>query len=197
MKNASPAAASADEWHEPAELPRKVAITERGGTRTIHYRWLSFGAVVQAFFAVLFTGFFVMMLLVPSDEDGTWVLQLVRVTLGVLAFQLLYSTVAGFLNTTTFTVDGTHLRVHHGPLPWAGNVVLPLSQLRRVEIREEMISDDPNASPGYVVMAQLRDGNRRKISQRFLSLEVAECIQRTLSGWLSASAQPGTDGPPR
>ncbi len=98
----------------------KLRETARGQEALV--RWFGPQYIFLAFFCVFWDGFLVVwysaVLLAPSGIDIVAALfPLLHVAAGV---SITYTTVAGFLNTTSIEVRGGRLRLTHGPLPWPG-----------------------------------------------------------------------------
>jgi hypothetical protein len=90
---------------------------------------------------------------------------------------LTYSTVAGLLNTTTLQVGEGTLSVHHGPLPWVGNRVLPTDDIRQL-YTERSVSGGKSKKETFTVHAIVGTGPTISVVSRLEEITQALYIEK-------------------
>lgn len=108
----------------PAAVP---VGTRFQATRT----WRSAAAYFMAFFALCWDGFLLVWFAIALSQ-GAWVMAAFGLLHAAVGVGLTYSTLAMFVNRTTFTVGDGRLRVRHGPLPWWGGLEVPSAGIQQL-----------------------------------------------------------------
>jgi hypothetical protein len=173
-----------------AAPPPHITLSESGGARTLHYRWYSTYTAMLVVSSVVLAGFIALTLILASGPIGTAARAMELAFIAADA-ALAYQAVAELLNTTTFTVERSWLRVRHGPVPWRGSVDLPARAVRQLYCDLfEWHNENGGTQRYYTVMALLRDGTRTRVSSRQRSREAAVYIERCLETWLGLADEP-------
>ncbi|MCA9534805.1 MAG: hypothetical protein KC593_14035 [Myxococcales bacterium] len=86
-------------------------------------RWFDAGVIFMAVFCAIWDSAMVFAIsgALASGEFWTLLFMSLHIAAGV---GMTYTTLAGALNRTRVEVDGSTLRVRHGPIPWRGNLTL-------------------------------------------------------------------------
>jgi hypothetical protein len=150
------------------EEPAGIGFGEAAGRGklVILRRWFSPKYVFLLFFCVVWDGFLLFWYSIVFSQGGEGpavimgLFPLLHVAVGV---GLTYSTLAGFLNTTTLTVEDDLLRVRHRPVPWIGNRDLRVADLKQLYVREHVSRSRNGTSTTYRVHAVLDGGNDLKL----------------------------------
>lgn len=119
--------------------PKEITIQESMRGQQIRLRWFGPEYLAMAFFCLFWDGFLVVWytiaLSAPRGVDLVALLfPLLHVAAGVF---ITYTTLAGFLNTTTIELGDDKLRISHGPLPWKGNRELDSRELQQLFVVEK------------------------------------------------------------
>lgn len=111
-------------------LPERVSMQDDATLRTIRFRWHwthSKWRLILA--AALPLGVIIGWKNPASLNTALWIASLIA--LGVL-----YIALAGWCNSTTFSVKQSKLTVRHHPMPWFGGLSIPANSLRDIEVEE-------------------------------------------------------------
>lgn len=148
----------------PIDMPLPSGIQVRSNARELRLvlRWFTPMYIFLAFFSATWIGFLVFWYARARGAPLAFQLfPLLHVAVGI---GLAYSTVAGFLNSTTITVERGHLSVRHGPIPWKGNRDLPADRLEQLYCQEHVThSRNGGTTIRYSVHAVGKE-SRRKIT---------------------------------
>jgi hypothetical protein len=102
---------------------------------------------------------------------------------------LTYTTLAGFLNTTTLELDRGSLKIQHRPLPWLGEVNLPVRELAQLYCKEKRGSGE-DSSTSYHLSAVLKNGRKLDLLSNLDSPEIAAYVERKVETWLRIPDRP-------
>ncbi|MEX2171004.1 MAG: hypothetical protein WD851_16920 [Pirellulales bacterium] len=140
--------------------PSGVLIDDDGYRLRIRRRWFSFGYIPLLFFCIAWDSFlFFWYAAAFGDPNAPWLMVLFPVFHVAIGVGLTYAVLAGLLNTTTITADPQELVVRHRPIPWSGNLNLPVQEIRQLFVKREKARR--NNSEAYSLHA-LRT-NRRQV----------------------------------
>ena len=142
-------------------LPERFTVDQDHRRLEIHWAWRNPIHVFLAFFSLAWNGFLVvwfsMSLLAGPLAILLWLFASVHVLVGV---GLGWWAIAGLFNTTTLTVDAMHLRVHHGPIPWPGNLELRTAELDQLYAKQKTTKTKNGVSVSYELRAIVRGKDR-------------------------------------
>lgn len=95
---------------------------------------------------------------------------------------LIYMCFAYFYNSTILKVDSTHLSINHKPLPFFGNKVLEVKQIKQLYIKEKMQqnSESSKVSYYYIIMYVNNEEKKVKLMSPFGTREKAIYIVQEL-----------------
>jgi hypothetical protein len=164
----------------PVPLPARVHVEARGSDLTIVRRWFSWGYIFLAFFCVVWNGFLATWYGIVFATDAPLLFKLFPVLHVAVGVGLLYVTIAGFVNRTTFRVERDHLTVRHGPVPWKGNLDISTTSLEQIFCTEQISRGRNGTTIRYGVEAVLRDGRHLKLATGLDAREQAMFIEQTL-----------------
>jgi hypothetical protein len=148
----------------PVDMPLPHGIQVHSNARELRLvlRWFTPMYIFLAFFSVMWIGFLVFFY--AMTFGGPLIFQLFPLLHVAVGIGLAYSAIAGFLNSTTITVERGHLSVRHGPLPWKGNRELPADALEQLYCQEHVThSRNGGSTIRYSVQAVGKE-SRRKIT---------------------------------
>lgn len=87
---------------------------------------------------------------------------------------LTYYTLAGFLNHSQVIVDRDIFSIRHGPLPWMGNLRVPVSHVKQLYCKESPGKKDGSIT--YQMSVVLKDGRKKDLLSNLDSPEI--CLDR-------------------
>ena len=181
---------------EPKKLlwprPKEVTVEKLGTRLYISRRWYSLKYIPLAFFCVFWNGFLccwygiglsqgipisarAMILIFPLLHDA-------------VGIGLTYTTLAGFLNRTILSVDQSSLTIRHHPLPWMGEVSVPLTDIDQLYC-EEKRSTGENSSTTYNLNAVLKSGRKITLISKLDAPDIAFFIEQQVENWLQIPDQ--------
>jgi hypothetical protein len=155
-------AAGTPDQPAPIDMPLPSGIQVHSNARELRLvlRWFTPMYIFMAFFAIMWNGFLVFWYAMAFG--GPLIFQLFPLLHVAVGIGLAYGTVAGFLNSTTITVERGHLSVRHGPVPWTGNRDLPAEDVEQLYCQEHVTHSRNGTTVRYSVQAVAKE-SRRKI----------------------------------
>lgn len=103
---------------------------------------------------------------------------------GVLAIT---AAIYGLVNRTRITIDDTHVRVVHWPLPWLGASTAPSGEVRTLYIAQHRSwIHNASAPPTFDVLADTRSDPRRVLVRALPGLDAARFVARHIAERLGA-----------
>ena len=97
---------------------------------------------------------------------------------------LTYSTLAGFLNRSYVVIDRDAFSVSHGPLPWLGNLRVPVSQVKQLYCKEKR-----GKQTTYQLSVILKDGRKKDLLSNLDSPEIGFYMEHQIENWLKIPDQ--------
>ena len=146
----------------PAErppAPRPPAWSEgpEGADWLLVRRWRTFGSVFPVLFATVWNGIIWTILVAqwsgavePHGKEGPLPFSLAIVPHTLVGLGVGYWALARLFNVTTVRLSPQHLEVSHGPLPWPGASVVPISKIRQLYVEESSVRVNHRATYNLV-----------------------------------------------
>lgn len=163
-----------------ASLSKRITVKEEG---VIRYYWRMWDAFL--FTLLLALGFMSQFVFIPFP---LWfVFMVLFISLG-----LIYAAIGFAINFTEFRVAGGELLIHHKPLPWRGNLSIPLTDIHKVTILlDKGDSEYGRRATDYVVVVN-NPNAKRKITRLIsgLNLENADVLAWELEKTLGKPHHP-------
>jgi len=100
---------------------------------------------------------------------------------------LTYSTLAGFLNRSYVVIDRDTFSVSHAPLPWLGNLRVPVSQVKQLYCKQK--AGKQNSGPTYQLSVILEDGRKKDLLSNLDSPEIGFYMEHQIENWLNIPDQ--------
>lgn len=172
---------------------RSVGKPRDSGSLVITRRWFQFYHLFLIGFTIAWNSILMLWYAIGFTSDAPWmmlVLPLAHVAVGV---GLTYSTLAGLLNRTTIRVADGMLEVKHGPIPWRGNVRVPVAALRQLYLRRTEHRGESGVSHTWDVRAETEDEASIALVSRLSQREQAEYIEWAIEQHLGIEDHPGYD----
>jgi hypothetical protein len=171
----------------PVGLPTKFAVERLGNRLTLRWRWWTPALFFMLFFCIAWDSFLVFWYSMAVGMDAPWifvVFPIVHVAVGV---GITYSTLAGFINSTTVEVGQGNLRIAHGPLPWQGNQLLETADVDQLFCTRAATKSEDSDSLSYNVMVRTKSGRNIKLVSRLEELDQALYIEQEIERHLGVA----------
>lgn len=175
---------------ERTQAPSSVTRDTFGGQVTFRHRWFSPKFLFLTLFCVVWDGFLVVWYVMAFAGDAPLAFKLFPLLHLAVGVGLTYYTVAGYVNTTTVTLDRGHLGVRHGPLPWFGNLEMDAGRLRQLYCEEQVTRGRNGPRHSYHLKAVTRDGGRIRVVSGLDSPDVPLYLEQELEEWLKIRDEP-------
>ena len=172
------------------DISKRVIITDDGVVRYFWNAWV--WALLGITMGLFFTGIGISNML----DDGGLPLCFALPELWLPGLALLYYGIGKAINYTEFRMMDNNLIVQHKPLPWRGNLSIPLSKIESVDIGlhiEDITNkwESRRAATGYLIFAN-RPGAKKRGKElcKGLSLESADALTWELENMLGKPHYP-------
>jgi hypothetical protein len=185
--------ASRKDYRSLSPIPKEITVEKIGNGLRITRRWFSLKYIPLAFFCIAWDSFlcFWYGFALAPGLPGLARLLVVVFPIAHLAIGagLTYTTLAGFLNRTILEMDNKTFKVHHKPLPWLGEVNVPIKDLKQLYCKEDRGSGDDSSST-YNLNAVLNNGRKIELLSNLDSPDIALFVERQVETWLRIPDQP-------
>ncbi len=169
-------------------LPVRFTLEHTGDGLRISRRWFSPTAVVMIFFTLFWNGF-VVAWMAGAFFSRTPSMALFGSLHAAVGLFLLYTTLAGLVNTTTVQVGATALTIAHGPLPYPGKQ-LAAGDIRQLYCRQKISQGRNSRSVSYELHAVTGDGKHAKLVTGLDEPEQALFLEQEIERYLRIKDQP-------
>lgn len=193
----APELAASDYARPLAGKPRNVTIREGRAGLVIRHRWFTPPVLVYLLFCGVWNALVVGTMYHDSLRDEVLFTLLPGIVFIGIGVWLAYMALALCLNTTTLTLDRACLRVRHHPVPWPGNLDLPMASVRQLVCEKRVRHGRRRTSHSYVLEALLKDGRRTRVLSSFKLPDVPLYMQQHAEAWMKAAARPEAEEPAR
>lgn len=172
--------------------PARVRVENEGSELRLSWRWWSWRVCFLVFFCISWDASLVFWYSVgianPAFPWIFFVFPIVHLAVGV---SLTYFTLAILVNRTVVLVDQEELQVRHGPLPWLGNLRIPVDQIAQLYVGDAANGDHGSEANiwsfrrrySVALRVLLRDGASRTLL-RLEDLELALYLEREIEKFL-------------
>lgn len=124
--------------HLTDAIPEKIAVEDTGSQVCFRWRWYSWSIWFLVFFCITWDSFLIFWYSLAIVNPGMpWLFFVFPIAHVAVGIGLTYYTLAALFNSTTVTVDHEAVRIRHGPIPWPGNVTLPVEEIMRLHVESE------------------------------------------------------------
>ncbi len=171
--------------------PGTVTLRQETGRLILKRRWRTWKVAPLAFFCVFWDGFlcfwYSILLVNPSEPAVIMMLfPLLHVAAGIF---LTYTLLANLFNHTTIQVDLERFIVQHDPVPWPGEIKIPVRNLKQLYCKEKVSHGRRTTSVTYTLAAVLSDGTEKNLLSGLESPAVAGFIEQSVEKWLNIADQ--------
>jgi hypothetical protein len=172
--------------------PRNVRIEQKKGELRLVWRWFSPKYIPLAFFCIAWDAFLIFWYSMAFGMDAPWIMIVFPIAHLAVGVGLTYSTLAGFLNSTTVRLGDESFSVQHDPLPWMGEVKVPRGELRQFYCREQRPKNSEGAN-SYQLVAVLEDGRQLDLVSNLDSPDIGWFLEQQLESHLGIQDEPVPD----
>jgi ribosomal protein S27AE len=174
-------------------IPKEITVEKMGKNLRISRRWFSVTYIMLAFFCIAWDSFLCFWYGFALAGGIPWSVRLLVLVFPIahlaVGVGLTYTTLAGFLNRTIMEVDGKTFKVHHKPLPWMGEVNVPIGDLLQLYCKEKRGSGE-NSNTTYILSAVLKNGRKIDVLSNLDSPDIALFVERQVESWLRITDRP-------
>lgn len=171
-----------------AQAPLPDGVTLKRYTNGLRFvrRWFSISYFFLAFFCLFWDGFlcFWYSMAFKSQNLVFALFPMLHLAVGVY---LTYSVIAGFVNSSVIELNRKKLVITHGPLPWPGEVDVPIGEMEQLYVTEKV---GRKGSRSYKLCALLKNGRKIDLLSNLDSPEIAFFIEQQVEEWLKISDRP-------
>ncbi len=146
-------------------------------------RWFSPTYIGLAIFCVFWDGFLLFWYGIAFSTHAPIIMVLFPVLHLAVGIGLSYSTLAGFINKTEIAVTRQDLLIQHGPLPWTGNMTLPIAGIEQLYCRR-IASHSHDHADTYCLCAIDQYGKRYDLIKNLESPEIGFYLEQQIETWL-------------
>jgi len=159
--------------------PRNVTIQKQGDRVELSWRWFSRKYLPLAFFCIAWDGFLCFWYSIAFSTGAPWIMIVFPIAHLAVGVGLTYSTLAGFLNRSYVVIDKDTFSVSHAPLPWLGNLRVPVSQVKQLYCKEKR-----GKQTTYQLSVILKDGRKKDLLSNLDSPEIGFYMEHQIENWL-------------
>jgi len=176
-------------------LPERFEVSDGAGALEISWRWLQPVHYFLAFFSVAWNAFlvlwFTMSLLTGPLFILMWLFAAAHVAAGVA---MAYTALAGFKNSTHLHVGGGFLRVRHSPIPWRGDLDLPVAEIEQLYVKEKITRGKNGERRSYALRAVAAGGRDATVLTGLSEDAQALWLEQAIEERLGISDRPVAGG---
>ena len=173
--------------------PREVRVQKNGQTLSLSWRWFRWPIVFLIFFCIAWDSFlcFWYSMALSTDLGGMNLIMIIfpiaHVAVGV---GLSYYTLASLFNRTTVRLDRKRFSVQHDPVPWPGEVKVPVGELEQLYCKEKVNRSSDGDSRSYKLCAVLKNGRQIDLVSNLESPDIAAFLEQKIENWLGIADRP-------
>lgn len=169
--------------------PRSVRIEQSSSGLSLKWRWFTPKYIPMAFFCIAWDSFLIFWYSMAFGMQAPWIFIVFPIAHLAIGIGLTYATLAGFINTTAIHLANGQFLVQHDPLPWPGEVRLPIEQVRQFFCRLKQAKSS-NGSRSYQLVAVLEDGREINLVSNLDSPNIAWFLEQQLEAHLQIVDEP-------
>jgi predicted RNA-binding Zn-ribbon protein involved in translation (DUF1610 family) len=169
----------------PRPRPREVMVEQRNHGLLLSWRWFSLKYIPMLFFCIAWDAFLCFWYNIAFRMESTpWIMIVFPIAHVAVGIGLTYSTLAGFVNGTTLHLDSQKFMVQYDPMPWYGEVTVPVNELDQLYCKENRSSSDSGTHYSYQLCALLKDGRKLDLVKNLESPDLAAYLEQQIETWL-------------
>lgn len=173
-----------------APLPKRFRVEDQDGMTRIRWRWFTPSHLFLLVFCILWNGFLATWYGISFAVDAPLIMKLFPIIHVAVGVGLSYYTLTGFVNRTVIEVSRSQLTIHHGPLPWRGNMSEPGRQFTQLYGEENSRTNKGHTTFTYDLIALDREGRKVKLLSGLTEKDQVLYLEQTLERRLGIEDAP-------
>lgn len=170
-------------------LPKNIDLITEYDAIVLRRTWKSPVAYFLTFFSLFWNGFMVVWMTIAITK-GQWAMAAFGSIHATVGLVLIYVTLALFLNKTDIRIDSYNLSIKHYPLPWFGQIQLPVESIQQVYCKEKVSRNKNGTSITYDVHCLDHNTFSKKLISGLNDQEQARFIEREIEKTLGIKDRP-------
>ncbi len=191
---APPAAAPAAPSRGKMFIPRPEALHIQGGRSSVRItrKWFSYKYLPMLFFCCLWDGFLVFWYGIAFAAGAPLIFKIFPVFHVLIGVWLTYTTLAGLINRTYLDLDANELAVWHEPLPWSGEITLPIREVKQLFVKQttKKVKSEHESGLQYELHAVMQTGETKMVLGELDSPEIPLYLEQQMEKWLRLTDRP-------
>lgn len=163
-------------------MPDKFSIRDDGDTLTIERKWFSWGVIFVGIFAIIWNAVLWIFFVPNFSEVGSMFTLFLLPFIGAGIF-LIYTSIAGLLNTTSITVRSKQLKISHYPLPFPGYTV-SIGDIEQLFTKQRISRTKNGTRIYYQLYVLLGDGREKALLKDLPTPEQALYVEQEVERFL-------------
>ena len=164
-------------------LPQNLELVTEFDAIVIRRKWRSPTAYFLAFFSLFWNGFMVVWMTLALSS-GAWSMAAFGTLHAVVGVGMAYFTIASFLNRTEIRIDTSFLQVRHTPVPWRGNLRIPVHEVAQLYCQERVHRGKNGVNVTYELHCVDTRNRQRKLLSGLTDAAQARYIETELENIL-------------
>lgn len=119
----------------------------------------------------------------PPDSPQAWLGLAFALVPLLVPWAMSYTVLAGFLNTTTLTLEPERLRIQHGPLPWRGGRVLQRSEVAQFYCKKHLRRSEHGLHRSFALWMRDQQGRDHLLLKNFWKAEQPLWLEEQLEAY--------------
>lgn len=172
-------------------LPKNLELVTEYDAIVIRRTWKSALAYFLTAFALFWNGFMVVWMGIAISQ-GQWAMVAFGAIHAAVGLGLIYFTIALFLNKTDIRIDTYNLSIKHYPLPWMGQLQIPVENVEQIYCKEKITRNKNSTNVSYEVHCIERNSRQKKILSGLNDSSQARFIEAEIEKILGIKNRPVT-----
>lgn len=177
-------------------MPASFERIESQEHLVLRYRWLDISFALIACFALVWNSIMFFGFGEQIQRRGLHLADLAISGHALIGLILIYVAVAGALNRTVIELSSGNLSIRHSPIPWRGNLVIPLSEIQRVYCAHRCHRSKGRDFNTFALHAVLRDARMVKVAGGFRDPEAVLYLEQEIKKLLQRNYIPTESAKP-
>jgi hypothetical protein len=165
--------------------PKKISVRKSERSLELSWRWFSSASLMLLLICLTWDAGLIAWL-VSIDEISSANLLTCMAPYALVGLVLTYLTLASLFNRTTLFVEENTFSVRHDPVPWRGEVRVPIAELEGLHHEERYPSSKGDATTYHLHVA-LKNGHYIRLFSYLNSPTFGAYIKQQVESWLDIS----------
>lgn len=169
-------------------LPNNIELITEFDAIVIRRTWKSAAAYFLIVFALLWNAFIVFWMALAIGDGALTMAAFGSIHVAV-GLGLIYFTIAIFLNKTDIRIDTYNLSVKHHPMPWFGQIQIPVEKVQQVYCKKKVTRGKNSTHVTYEVFSLDRNNRKKKLLSGLKDSDQARFIETEIEKTLGIKNQ--------